>query len=64
MRKALPEIQIAGQKENQEAKTLMKKKQWEIWSESTVQRQAETARFFFFKCSLRDSTFNEARCRK
>lgn len=49
MRKALPEIQIAGQKENQEAKTLMKKKQWEIWrSESTVQRQVETARFFFF----------------
>lgn len=29
MKNALPEVQIAGQKENQEAKTLMKKKQWE-----------------------------------
>lgn len=31
MRKALPEVQ--GKKENKEAKTLMKKKQWEILGE-------------------------------
>lgn len=33
MKKALPEVQIAEKKANHEAKTLMKKKQWEIWGE-------------------------------
>lgn len=37
MKKALPEVQIAGQKENQDAKTLMKKKQWEILGECSTQ---------------------------
>lgn len=40
MKKALPEGQIAGQKENQEAKTLMKKKQWEILGELEYSTQA------------------------